>query len=75
MVLWIADDRRAAAVRLHRCALRHGIDSVVGALAVDVGAEALDQRLHRCAAEDHDDDRMDSAGLEHVRMARGDASA
>ena len=51
VVLGVADDGDAAAVGARRFALGHGVDGVVGALAVDVGPQQLEQRRRRSARE------------------------
>ena len=43
MILWIADDRDPAAIRLHGLAFRYGVDGVVGALAVHVRPKRHEQ--------------------------------
>lgn len=54
MILWIAHDRDAAAVRAHRVALRDRLDRVVGALAVHIRMQQLEKRCHRWLIEnDH----------------------
>ena len=51
MILRIADDGDAAAVGAHGVALGHGVDRVVGALAVHVGLQQLEQRRDRRLAK------------------------
>ncbi len=46
MVLGIADDGDAPAVAAHGLALGHGVDGVIGALAVDVRLQLEQQRRH-----------------------------
>src|SRR5690606_29365148 len=59
MILGVADNRRASTVAAHGLALRNGVDRVVGALAVHVGAQRLEQRRHRVVVEE--DDGVDAA--------------
>ena len=54
MLFRVADDGRAAAVGRDDGALGHGVDRVVGALAVHVRLHERQQRLDRRLAE-HDD--------------------
>ena len=54
MILRIADDGDAAAVGADGVALGNGVDGVVGALAVHVGLQQLEQRRHRRLGKDHD---------------------
>ena len=46
MIFWIADDGNAAAVAEDGLALRHGVNGVIGTLAVDVGFQRQQQGRH-----------------------------
>jgi hypothetical protein len=50
----VTDNDRAAAIGLHDAALRNGIDSVVGTLAVHLGLQQQQQALGGSVAEHHD---------------------
>ena len=54
VVLLVPDDRDPAAVAADGVALRHGVEGVVGTLAVDVGLQREQQRRDRRLGEDHD---------------------
>ena len=53
MVLRVADDGGPTTVREDNLALGHGVDGVVGALAVHVRTQGMEQRTDRRPGEDH----------------------
>ena len=60
---WVADDGDAPAVGTDDVALGHGVDGVVGALAMDVRMQQLEQRTHGGFGKD--DDEVHAAKRRH----------
>ena len=72
MVLGIAHDRNASAVRLDDVALRHGVDGVVRPLAVHVGPDRLEQRSDSRLRKDDDVVRAAKRGDQFCAIGGGE---
>ena len=54
MTLGVADDRRPTAIGTDGRTLRHGVERVVGPLAMDIRLNRREQTVDCVVAEDHD---------------------